>query len=88
MLKPAAPYVLSSEEFHIFASTIESLKAPSGHISNMAQYIRKKNFGGLKSHDYHVLIHQILPLATRTKNGSDEDFKGISENLRQSVESN
>jgi superfamily I DNA and/or RNA helicase len=48
MLKPAAPYVLTSEEFDVFASTIESLKAPSGHISNIAQYIRKKKFRGTK----------------------------------------
>jgi len=87
MLKPAAPYVMTSEEFDIFANTIESLKAPSGHISNMAQYIRKKNFGGLKSHDYHELMHQIFTVrlkgfvVTRTKNGSDEDLEGISKNL-------
>lgn len=56
MLKPTAPYVLTSEEFDIFASTIESLRTPSGHIFNISPYIRKKNFGGLKSHDYHVLI--------------------------------
>ena len=65
MLKPAAPYVLTSEEFDTFASTIESLRTPSGHISNITPYIRKKIFGGLKSHDYHVLMQQILPLALR-----------------------
>ena len=60
----------------------------------MSQYIRKKNFGGLKSHDYHVLMQQILPLgvkgfvATRPKIGSDEDFEGVSEDMQQSVESN
>ena len=31
----------------------------------MAQYIRKKKFGGLKSHDYHVLMQQVMPLALR-----------------------
>jgi hypothetical protein len=65
MLKPAAPYVLTSEEFDKFASTIETLKTPTCHISNMSQYIRKKNFGALKSHDYHVLMQQILPLGLR-----------------------
>ena len=63
MLKPATPYVLTSDEFDVFASTIESLKPPSGLVSNMAQYIRKKKFGGLKSHDYHVLMQQVMPLA-------------------------
>jgi hypothetical protein len=63
MLKPAAPYVLTNEEFEVFANTIESLKPPSGLVSNMAQYIWKKKFGGLKSHDYHVLMQQVMPLA-------------------------
>jgi hypothetical protein len=31
----------------------------------MAQYIRQKTFDGFKSHDYNVLMHQILPLALR-----------------------
>jgi hypothetical protein len=65
MLKPTAPYVLTTEEFEVFASIIENLKTPSGHVSNMAQYIRSRKFGGLKSHDYHVLMQQIMPLALR-----------------------
>lgn len=61
--KPAALYVLTSEEFGIFVSTIKSLKTPLGHISNNFSYTRKKNFGGLKSYDYHVLMQQLLSLA-------------------------
>ena len=65
MLEPQTPYVLASEVFNIFASTIEFLKTPSRHISNISPYIQQSNFGGLKSHDYHVLMQQILPLALR-----------------------
>ena len=65
MLKPVAPYVLTNDEFDVFANTISSLKPPTGLVSNMAQYIRKKSFGGLKSHDYHVLMQQLMPLALR-----------------------
>jgi hypothetical protein len=65
MLKPAAPYVLTSKEFEVFAGVIENLKTLSGYVSNMAQYIRKRTFGGLKSHDYHVFMQQIMPLALR-----------------------
>jgi hypothetical protein len=64
-LKPAAEHVLTNEEFEVFDSTIESLKPPSGYVSNISPYIRKKSFGGLKSHDYHVLMQQLLPLALR-----------------------
>jgi hypothetical protein len=62
MFKPAAPYVLSDDEFVKFAKCIESLKIPSGYASALGKHIRKKKFGGLKSHDYHVLMQQILPL--------------------------
>jgi hypothetical protein len=65
MLKPAAPYVLTDEEFKLFANTIESLKTPTGHSSSLGKHIRSKKFGALKSHDYHVLMQQLLPLAIR-----------------------
>jgi hypothetical protein len=59
MLKPttlATTYVLMPSEFDTFATTIENLQTPSKHFSIMKKYIRKKNLGGLKSHDYHVLM--------------------------------
>ena len=65
MLKPQASYVLTDQEFEKFAGCLESLKTPSGFSSDIGKCIRKKNFGGLKSHDYHVLMQQLLPLALR-----------------------
>ena len=65
MVKPATPYVLSKTEFEAFVSCIKSLKTPTGYCSVLGKHLRKKNFGGLKSHDYHVLMQQILPLALR-----------------------
>jgi hypothetical protein len=62
MLNPVAPYVLMSSEFDTFATTIENLWTPSRHVSMMGMYIRINNFGDLKSHDYHVLMRQFLPL--------------------------
>jgi hypothetical protein len=56
LVKPVTPYVLSEKEFEVFASTIESLKTPSGYSAVLRKHIRKRNFGGLKSHDYHVLM--------------------------------
>ncbi len=32
-------------------------------ILAMGKHIKKKNFGALKSYDYHVLMQQILPQA-------------------------
>jgi hypothetical protein len=65
LMKPAAPYVLSDAEFDVFASTIESLRTPSGYASVLGKHIRSKKFGGLKSHDYHVLMQELMPLALR-----------------------
>jgi hypothetical protein len=65
MVKPRAPYVMTDDEFEKFAKCLEALKTPSGYASDLGKSIRKKNFGGLKSHDYHVLMQEVLPLALR-----------------------
>jgi hypothetical protein len=65
MLKPATTYVLNLDEFRVFASTIENLKTPIGHSSNLGKHIRSKKFGTLKSHDYHIFMQQLLPLDLR-----------------------
>jgi hypothetical protein len=65
MMKPHAPYVLTAEEFEVFGQTIESLKMPSGYSSSLGKHIRGRKFGSLKSHNYHVLMQQIMPLALR-----------------------
>ena len=65
MVKPTASYVITEFEFQVFVKCIESLKTPTSYSSNLGKHLRKKNFGGLKSHDYHVLMQQILPLALR-----------------------
>jgi len=56
MLKLVVGYVLTTTEFDYFATTIDNMKTPSGHVSTMGKHIRKKKFGALKSHDYHVLM--------------------------------
>jgi hypothetical protein len=46
MLKPAAPYVLTDEEFKLFADTIEHLKIPSGHSSIWKNTFVRRNLVG------------------------------------------
>lgn len=65
MVKSVASYVFSDTEFKLFVGCIESLKTPIGYSSDLSKHLRKKNFGGMKLHDYHVLLQQILPLALR-----------------------
>jgi hypothetical protein len=65
IIKLHASYVLTPEEFGVFAQTIESLKMPTGYSSALGKHIWGKKFGSLKSHDYHVLMQHILLLALR-----------------------
>ena len=64
-LKPAANYVLKPEEFDIFCTRLENLKVPSEYCSELGVHIRNRKFGALKSHDYHILMQTLLPLALR-----------------------
>ena len=63
MLKPRASYILTEEEFQKFAKCNEDLKTPNGFSSDLGKCIRKKYFGGMKSHDYHVLMQHVMSLA-------------------------
>ena len=65
MLKPVANYVLTVKEFDTFCTRLENLKVPSEYCSEIGSHIRNKKFGALKSHDYHILIQTLLPLALR-----------------------
>jgi Domain of unknown function (DUF4218) len=62
---PAAPYCFSKNERTKFLEVLLTLKAPTGFSSSLAKCVSaKKKLSGLKSHDYHQLMQQILPLAT------------------------
>ena len=65
MVKPVANYVLTAKEFDIFCTRLETLKVPSEYCSDIGSHIRNKKFGALKSHDYHILMQTLLPLALR-----------------------
>ena len=65
MLKPASNYVLTPDEFDIFCTRLENLKVPIGYSSEIRKHIREKKFGALKSHNYHVLMQTLIPLALR-----------------------
>ena len=62
---PHASYVLSSEDKAKVLGVLKSLRTPSNYVSALHKKIVKGKFSGLKSHDYHVLLQQILPLCFR-----------------------
>jgi hypothetical protein len=60
-------YALTKEEKEIFFECLSSIKVPSGFSSNIKGIINMadKKFQNLKSHDCHVLMTQLLPVALR-----------------------
>lgn len=63
--KPHPPYALSSQERGRFINLISSIKLPTGYAGQLGRHIGQKRLGGLKSHDYHVLVQQIIPASIR-----------------------
>ncbi|XP_037428461.1 uncharacterized protein LOC119294365, partial [Triticum dicoccoides] len=58
---------LTKEEKVIFFECLSSMKVPSGFSSNIKGIINmaEKKFQNLKSHDCHVIMTQLLPIALR-----------------------
>lgn len=64
--KPRAPYVFTTEERNTFLHLVSTTKVPSGYSSTLTKHVEQNRLAGLKSHDHHILIEQILPAAVRT----------------------
>lgn len=65
-LRPAS-YTLSKEEKESMFDCLNSIKVPSGFSSNIKRIVNvpQKKFQNLKSHDCHVIMTQLLPVAIR-----------------------
>ncbi|XP_073126852.1 uncharacterized protein [Henckelia pumila] len=65
---PAAPYTLSKKEMDVFCSRLKKIKLPDGYSSNIGNcvYVEERKLIGLKSHDCHVLMQQLLSVALRS----------------------
>ncbi|XP_074328345.1 uncharacterized protein LOC141666250 [Apium graveolens] len=62
---PSACNTLSRKEKISFCKYLSSVKAPHGYSSNIKKLVSMKDLKlvGLKSHDCHVLLQQLLPIA-------------------------
>lgn len=65
---PPAPFTMSRENKEILCSVIQNIKTPDGYASNISRCVNMKDctLNGLKSHDCHVLLEDILPIALRS----------------------
>lgn len=64
--KPQAPYIFSDAEKKIFLDEVSAIGTPTGYSSALGKHLRKTKFMGLKSHDYHCLVQQIIHVVCRT----------------------
>ena len=62
---PPACYTLSRKEKKVFCQTLAELKVPEGYCSNFRNLVSIEDLKlyGLKSHDYHTLMQQLLLVA-------------------------
>lgn len=64
-LKYQAPYSCTPEEWKTFLSRVSCLRVPSGYAGAFKKHVTKKKLGSMKTHDFHVMMQDILPLCLR-----------------------
>ncbi|XP_068304238.1 uncharacterized protein [Pyrus communis] len=65
--RPPALFTLKREEKTAFCKVLSTIRVPDGYSSNLSRcvHVNERKIHGLKSHDCHVLMQQLLPLAIR-----------------------
>ena len=56
---PSAPYTLRGHERTRVMDIIKNLKTPSNYVGAIHKCLEEGRLRYMKSHDYHVLMHQI-----------------------------
>ena len=64
---PKACYTLDKQSKQVLCDWLKNLKFPDGYVSNMGRCIdmKKLKMFGMKSHDCHVFMQRIMPIAFR-----------------------
>jgi hypothetical protein len=56
---PPTPYILNAEEKVTAMDIVKSLKTPSNYVGAIHKYVTEGKLRYMKSHDFHVLMHQV-----------------------------
>ncbi|XP_016206702.1 uncharacterized protein LOC107647092 [Arachis ipaensis] len=64
---PPAIFTMTNPQKDVFLRTIKNVVFPDGYSSNISRCVdlRQRKMSGLKSHDCHILIEHLLPIALR-----------------------
>ena len=67
MYLPPAPHTMLTEDKTAFLQVLKNVRVPDGYASNISRCVKMndRTLSGLKSHDNHVLMQQLLPIALR-----------------------
>jgi hypothetical protein len=67
MYIPTACHTMSKEDKENFLKVLRNVRVPDGYALNISRCVRHKDctISGLKSHDSHILMQQLLPIAMR-----------------------
>ncbi|XP_038679433.1 uncharacterized protein LOC119980710 [Tripterygium wilfordii] len=75
MFLPPACYSMSKKEKEAFCTVLKNVKVPDGYVSNISRCVdlKQHKLMGLKSHDGHILMQELLAIALR----GDNMLKGV-----------
>ncbi len=54
--------MLKIDELNTFLSRLGSLKVPTYYGASLSKHVADKKLGSMKTHDYHLLMQQLLLL--------------------------
>lgn len=60
-----APWVWSKNEFRSVTEIIASIRTPTNYGASMAHKFKDDKIVGMKTHDWHNVLHDFLPIAIR-----------------------
>ena len=73
---PMPPYNFTKKEENEFFEFIQRIKVPTGYSASLQKHVLSKKLLGMKTHDYHVFLQQLLPLSIR---------HSLSESVRSTI---
>ena len=67
MYFPLACHTMLNDDKIAFLEVLQDVRVPNGYASNISRCVRMKDctMSSLKSHDCHILMQQLLPVALR-----------------------
>ncbi|GLT96935.1 hypothetical protein SLE2022_145260 [Rubroshorea leprosula] len=67
LVKPNATYALTSEKKKLICAWLKQLRFPDGYASNISRCVNlnESRLFGMKSHDCHVFMQRLIPIAFR-----------------------